>query len=130
MRTPADYQESKRKKKRLLIYALIGVAVFVFVILPAGFLTGLWISVRQERASRPPTVVVPNVIGQEYWKGESLLKEKGLKMQVLAVRSDQNQPAGVILDQSPPAGENVVADHTVAVTIGGKPGQQITSPER
>jgi len=128
--TPADYQASKRRKKRLLIYALIGVAVFVFVILPAGFLTGLWISVRQERASRPPTVVVPNVVGQEYRKGELLPEEKGLRMRVLAVRSDQNQPEGVILDQSPPAGESVVVNQTVGVTVGGKPGQPIPSPDR
>lgn len=129
MQTPEN-QKPKLKSKRLLIYALIGVAVFVFIILPVGFLTGLWISVRQERASRPPTVVVPNVVGQEYRKGELLLKERGLRMRVLAVRSDQNQPEGVILDQNPLAGDNVVANHTVGVTIGGKPGQPIPSPER
>lgn len=125
----ASNAESKRKKK-LLIYLLIGFLVFVFIIIPAVALTGLWISVRQERASRPPRVAVPNVIGQEYRKGESLLKEKGLKMQVNAVRWDQNQPVGVILDQNPLAGENIVVGQTVTVIIGGKQGQPIPSPER
>jgi beta-lactam-binding protein with PASTA domain len=130
VQTPADYQESKRKKKRLLIYALISIAVFVFIILPAGFLTGLWVSIRQERASRPPTVVVPNVVGQEYRKGELLLIERGLRMRVQAVRSDQNYPAGFILDQSPRAGESALANQEVTVVIGGESGHPITSPER
>ena len=119
--------DAKRKKK-LLIYILVGILVFVFIILPAGFLTGLWISVRQERARRPPTVVVPNVVGQEYRKGESLLKEKGLGMRVLGLRWEQNQPVGIIIDQTPFAGERVVLGHTITVTIGGNPGQPIPSP--
>jgi hypothetical protein len=43
VQTPADYQKSERKKK-LLIRALIGIAVFVFIIIPVAALTGLWIT--------------------------------------------------------------------------------------
>lgn len=118
------YRESKRKKK-LLIYVLISIAVFIFIVLPTAFLTGLWISVRQERAGRPPTVVVPNVVGQDYRKGGLLLKEKGLRMQVLATRWDQNQPVGIILDQNPFAGESVEVNHVISVSIGGKPPRQV-----
>ena len=116
-------QQSKRKK-RLIIYLLIGFLIFIFIILPAVALTGLWISVRQERAQRPPQVIVPNVIGQDYSQGKSLLGEKGLKMRVLATRSDQNQSTGIILDQSPLAGESVEVNHVVGVTIGGSPGPE------
>lgn len=123
------YAKSKRKK-RLLIYALVGVLVFVFIILPAAGLTGLWITERQKRGERPPQVTVPNVVGQDYRKGESILEEKGLKMRVLATRWDQNQQVGVIIDQSPAAGESVQAGHSVGVAVGGKPGQQFNSPER
>ena len=110
--------ESKRKKK-LLIYLAIGILVFVFIIIPVGALTGLWISVRQERAQRPSQIKVPNVIGQDYRKGEAMLKEKGLGMQVLAKRSDQNQPLDIILDQVPRGGESVDLGYTVGVTVGG-----------
>ena len=66
--------ESKRKKK-LLIGLLIGILCFIYIVLPAAALTGLWISVRQERARRTPQVKVPNVVGQDYRKGEAILKE-------------------------------------------------------
>jgi beta-lactam-binding protein with PASTA domain len=118
------------KKKKRLIYMLIGAAVIVFIILPAAALTGLWISVWQERAGRPTQVIVPNIVGQEYKMGESLLEEKGLKMRVLATRWDQNQPVGVIIDQSPLAGESVEVGRSVGVAVGGKPGQQFGQPVR
>lgn len=110
--------ESKRKKK-LLIYLAIGILTFIFVIIPSVSLTGLWISIRQKRAERPTQVKVPNVIGQDYRKGEAILKEKGLGMEVLATRSDQNQPIDIILDQVPRGGESVELGHTVGVMIGG-----------
>ena len=125
-----EVRRDAKKKRKLLIWVLIGVAVFVFIILPVCFLAGLSIVIYQETANRTPTVVVPNVVGQEYRRGELMLKEKGLRMRVLAVRSDQNQPAGIIQDQTPPPGESVVVNHIVAVTIGGDPGQPIPSPMR
>src|ERR1700755_321089 len=118
-----EVRRDAKKKRRLLIWVLIGVAVFIFIILPVCFLAGLTIVIYQETANRTPTVVVPNVVGQEYRKGELLLKEKGVRMRVLAARSDQNQPVGIILFQPPPAGESVAVNHIVAVTIGGDPGQ-------
>jgi hypothetical protein len=57
---PNPEHESKRKKK-LLIYLAIGILIFIFIIIPSATLTGLWISVRQKRAERPPQVKVPNV---------------------------------------------------------------------
>ncbi|MEK6282515.1 MAG: PASTA domain-containing protein [Acidobacteriota bacterium] len=110
--------ESKRKKK-LLIYLVIGILVFVFIIIPSVTLSGLWVSVRQKRAERPAQIKVPNVVGQDYRKGEAMLKEKGLGMQVLATRSDQSQPVDIILDQVPRGGESVDLGYTVGVMIGG-----------
>lgn len=124
-----DDSDSKKKRKRL-IRILVVVAVIVLIIIPAVALTGLWITERQKRAGRPPQVTVPSVVGQDYRKGESVLEEKGLKMRVLATRWDRNQQVGVIIDQSPAAGESVEAGHSVGVTVGGKPGQQFGRPER
>src|SRR5215211_5567055 len=123
-------QRISKKRKKLLIYLLAGILIFIFIILPAAALTGLWVSVRQERAQRPPQVTVPNVIGQDYSQGKSLLGEKGLKMRVLATRSDQNQPIGIILDQSPLGGESVEVNHVVGVTIGGSPMPERMPPKR
>lgn len=109
------------KKRRTLIYLLVGFLIFLFIVVPAGFLTGLWISVRQERASRPPEVITPNVIGQEYRKGEALLKSKGLNMQVRATRMDQNLQSGIIVDQSPRAGERIPTNYSVTVVLSETP---------
>lgn len=128
--TPADGDAKKKRRKRLLIYALVGVLVFVFVILPAALLTGLWITERQKRAEEPPRVKVPNVVGRDYRSGQVVLEAQGLKMQINATRWDQNQPVGIIIDQNPLAGESVEVGHSVGVSVGGKPGQQFSLPQR
>ena len=125
---PSGDRSSKKKKR--LIYALIGVLVFVFVIIPAALLTGLWITERQKRAERPPQVKVPNVVGRDYRSGQSVLEAQGLKMQINATRWDKNQPVGIIIDQNPLAGESIEVGHSVGVSVGGKPGQQFSLPQR
>lgn len=129
MVTPNTNHEWKRKKK-LLVAVLVGVFVFVWIILPAGFLTGLWLSERQKRAERSSQVKVPNVIGQDYRNAEAMLKEKGLRMRVLAKRSDQNQPVDIILDQVPFGGENVDLGYAVGVTIGTLPPETTFHPRK
>lgn len=125
---PKTDPDSKRKKK-LLIFLVVGFFIFIFIVLPAGFLTGLWLSERQKSAERSPQVKVPNVVGQDYRKGEAILKERGLRMRVLAERSDQNQPVDIILDQVPFGGENVDSGYAVGVTIGSLPPAE-TLPSR
>lgn len=127
---PSNAKDESKRKKKLLIYLMIGVLVFIFIIIPSAALTGLWISGRQKRAEQPPQVKVPNVVGQDYRKGEAMLKEKGLGMHVLAKRSDQNQPLDIILDQVPRGGESVDLGYTVAVTVGGVSAEKDQLPPR
>jgi beta-lactam-binding protein with PASTA domain len=118
---PPNTNPGSKRKKRFLICLVIGFAAFIFILRPAGFLTGLWLSERQKRAERTPQVKVPNVVGQDYRRGEAILKEKGLRMRVLAKRWDQNQPVDIILDQVPFGSENVDLGYTVGVTVGAQP---------
>lgn len=83
----------------------------------------------EESAVRSSQVTVPNVVGQDYRKGEAMLKEKGLGMKVLAKRSDQNQPVDIILDQVPRGGQSVDLGYTVGVMIGGVSAEK-GGPER
>ncbi len=126
----ATTKHKSRLKARLLICLVVGVALFVFIVRPAGFLAGLWLSERQKRAERSPQAKVPNVIGQDYRKGEAMLKEKGLMMQVIAKRSDDNQPIDIILDQVPRGGENVDVGYTIGVTIGDFRADGSVTPHR
>lgn len=125
-----DGDAKAKRRKKLLIYVLVGVLVVVFIIIPAALLTGLWITERQKRAERPPQVKVPNVVGQEYRSGQAVLEAQGLKMQILPPRWDRDRPAGIIIDQNPLAGESVEVGHIVTVSVGGKPGQQFGTPQR
>ena len=125
-----DGDAKAKRRKKLLIYALVGVLVFVFIVLPAALLTGLWITERQKRAEEPPRVRVPNVVGRDYRSGQAVLEAQGLKMQINATRWDKNQPVGIIIDQNPLAGESVEVGHSVGVSVGGKPGQQFSLPQR
>lgn len=125
-----DGDAKAKRRKKLLIYVLVGVLVVVFIIIPAVLLTGLWITERQKRAERPPQVKVPNVVGQEYRSGQAVLEAQGLKMQILPPRWDRDRPAGIIIDQNPLAGESVEVGHIVTVSVGGKPGQQFGTPQR
>jgi beta-lactam-binding protein with PASTA domain len=59
-----------------------------------------------------------------------MLEAQGLKLQINATRWDKNQPVGIIIDQNPPAGESVEVGHSVGVSVGGKPGQQFSLPQR
>lgn len=117
-------------KTKLLIGSVIGAFLLAYVGYPAVILTGLWLSEHHKQAERPPQVKVPNVIGQDYRKGEAMLKEKGLMMRVLAKRSDQNQPIDIILDQVPRGGESVDAGYTIGVTIGDFRADGSVSPHR
>jgi len=121
----APVSEQAERKKRLLIYLLIGfalISLFVCVfIIPAVTITGSWLVSRPKQVEAQPQVVVPNVVGQDYRKGEAVLKEHGLRMQVLAKRWDENQPVDVIVLQNPSAGESVAVGHTIDVVIGAKP---------
>lgn len=127
---PPNTSNNSKWKTGLLICLVVGVALFVFIIRPAGFLAGLWLSERQKRAERSPQVKVPNVIGQDYRKGEAMLKEKGLMIRVLAKRSDENQPIDMILDQVPRGGESVDVGYTIGVTIGNVKADGSVSPRR
>lgn len=125
----ADTTHGSKRKKRLLITLLISFAVFIFVVLPAAALTGLWLSERQKRAERPSQVTVPNVVGQDYRKAEAMLKERGLGIRVLARRSDQNQRMDVVLYQVPFGGESVNVGYTIGVTLGDFRGDKSPSPK-
>lgn len=123
-------KHGSKRKKRLLITLLVSLALFIFVVLPATALTGLWLSERQKKAERSPRVKVPNVVGQDHRTAEAMLKERGLGIRVLARRSDQNQPIDVVLDQVPFGGESVEVGQTIGVTLGNYKADPTRSPHR
>lgn len=106
-----------RGKKPLLAATLTTIAIVCFIVLPAIALSQLAISVRRERLSRPPQTRVPSLIGLNYEKSETILHNSHLRIRLLANRYDLPVEPGLIISQTPQAGELVDHGTYVGVTI-------------
>jgi len=106
-----------RGKKHLLAVTLTVIAIVCFIVLPAIALSQLAWSVKQERISRPQQTRVPSIIGLNYGTAETTLLNSNLRIRILANRYDLPFAPGLILSQSPQAGEMVDSGTFVGVTI-------------
>jgi beta-lactam-binding protein with PASTA domain len=106
-----------RGKQKLLIRFLVTLAVVVYVIVPAIALLGLSIDVQRERRSRPAQTKVPVVKGLTYEDAERTLHATNLNIRLLATRRVSTLQPGLIIDQTPPPGEEVACGYAVGVTV-------------
>jgi hypothetical protein len=96
--------------------AVLAVA-FVF-----GLLTTVYLSLRS------PNVQVPDVTNKSYLDGEKALGKAGLDISQRATRYKPDVPPGVILDQTPHAGEIVKGGQVVRVVVSRAPKEGETPP--
>ena len=108
---------SMRGKTKLLITVLTTAAFIVYLVLPAMALLALRLDVQQERQSRPAQTRVPLLKGLSYKDAETKLHASNLNIQLLATRYDLPLQPGLIIDQTPQAGEAVDCGYHVGVTI-------------
>lgn len=106
-----------RGKKHLLAATLTVIAIVCFIVLPAIALSQLALSVKRERLSRPQQTRVPSVVGLNYGTAETTLLKSNLGLRILANRYDLPFAPGLIISQSPQAGELVDHGTLVGVTI-------------
>jgi beta-lactam-binding protein with PASTA domain len=106
-----------RGKQRLLIGTLAAIAIVCFIVLPAIALSLLALDVRRERLSRPPQTSVPVVVGLNYKTAEIKLRNSNLNIRVLANRRDLPLEPGLIVTQTPQAGERVDCGTVIGVTM-------------
>ena len=111
---------SMRGKKKLLITVLATIAFIVYIILPTVALVALHLDVQRERQSRPAQTRVPALKGLSYGDAEIKLRASNLHIRVLATRYDLPVEPGLIIDQVPQPGEEVVYGYPVGVTIAKK----------
>lgn len=109
-----------RGKKHLLAATLTVIAVVCFIVLPAIAISQLALSVKRERLARPQQTRVPHVIGLDYSTAETRLLNSNLHIRLLADRYDLPVEPGLIISQSPQAGELVDHGTFVSVTISRK----------
>jgi hypothetical protein len=98
-----------RGKQKLLIRFLVTLALVVYVVIPAIALLGLSIDVQRERRSRPAQTKVPVIKGLSYEDAERKLHAANLKIRLLATRYDSALQPGLIIDQTPAPGEEVLS---------------------
>ena len=108
---------SMRGKQKRLIIVLATVAFIVYIILPAIALLALRLDVQHERQSRPAQTKVPAIKGLSHEEAETKLHASNLNIRLLATRYDLPLQPGLIIDQTPPPGEEVVYGYPVGVTI-------------
>jgi hypothetical protein len=120
---------SMRGKKKLLMTILSTGAFTIYIIVPAIMLLALSLDVRKERLSRPAQTSVPAIKGLSYEDAETKLHASNLNIRLLATRYDLPLQPGLIIDQVPQPGEEVVQGYPVGVTItaADSPGRKGTS---
>lgn len=103
----------------------LGIVAIVVVAFTFGLVLTVYLSLRS------PKISVPDVVNKQYMEGETTLEKTGLSMRERARRYKPDVPPGVILDQSPRAGEVVKAGQTIAVVVSRarKEGEQPPSEE-
>jgi beta-lactam-binding protein with PASTA domain len=77
----------------------------------------LGLDVQHERLSRPVQTKVPAIKGLSYEDAEIKLHACNLNIRLLATRYDLPLQPGLIIDQTPEPGEEVVYGFPVGVTI-------------
>jgi hypothetical protein len=108
---------SIRGNEKRLITVLATIAFIFYIILPAIMLLALSLDVKKERQSRPAQTRVPAIKGLSYEEAETKLHASNLNIRMLATRYDLPLQPGLIIDQVPQPGEEVVQGYPVGVTI-------------
>ena len=110
-----------RGKHKLLIKVLVTLLVVYVVlsavVLPAIALLALRLDVQRERRSRPAQIKVPLLKGLNYEDAERKLHAANLNIRLLATRHDPTVQPGLIIDQTPAPGEEVIVVYSVGVTV-------------
>lgn len=107
----------------LSAFGKLGLVALIAVAFAFGLLTTIYISLRS------PNIQVPDVSGKTYFDGEKVLSKAGLDIRERAKRFKPEVPPGVILDQSPHAGETVKEGQTVAVVVSRAPKEGEQPPD-
>lgn len=107
----------------LSAFGKLGIVALIAVAFAFGLLTTIYISLRS------PNIQVPDVSGKTYFDGEKVLSKAGLDIRERAKRFKPDVAPGVILDQSPHAGETIKEGQTVAVVVSRAPKEGEQPPD-
>lgn len=101
--------------KILSAFGKLGMLALIAAVFVAGVLLSIYLSLRS------PEISVPDVVNQSRLDAEVTLEKAGLDIRERAARFKPGVGPGVVLDQSPRAGEVIKAGQTVAVVVSRAP---------
>lgn len=105
-------------KSKKFIMLLIG-------ILLVGFFTGAFLSFGKFWSNAE--VAVPNVVGQTQQQAKAMLEDKKLRVEISQKYSSE-EPAGIVISQTPEAGTTVKEERTVTIYVS-KGAEQVAVPD-
>jgi beta-lactam-binding protein with PASTA domain len=103
------------KRKRYLKILIIVLVIWLGVI-PLS-LVAINAIVASNRKPGPARTTVPQLVGLDQKAADAKARSAKLNMQVMMTRSDQPGPSGIILFQTPGAGESVEVGTVVGVSV-------------
>ena len=103
------------KRKRFLKILIIVLVIWLGVI-PLS-LVAINAIVASNRKPGPARTTVPQLVGLDQKAADAKARSAKLNMQVMMTRSDQPGPSGIILFQTPGAGESVEVGTVVGVSV-------------
>lgn len=109
-------------RRILSAFGKLGMVAVLVVAFVFGMVTTVYLSLRS------PNVQVPDVTNKSYTDGEKLLSKSGLDISQRATRYKPDVPPGIILDQTPHAGEVVKGGQVVRVVVSRPPKEGETPP--
>lgn len=107
----------------LSAFGKLGIIALLAVAFAFGLLVTVYLSLRS------PNIQVPDVVAKTYFDGEKVLGKAGLDIRERAKRYKPDVQPGVILDQSPRAGDVVKAGQTIAVVVSRAPKEGEKPPD-
>ena len=109
-------------RRILSAFGKLGMVAVLAVAFAFGLLTAVYLSLRS------PNVQVPDVTNKSHPDGEKTLGKAGLDISQRATRYKPDVPPGIILDQTPHAGEVVKGGQIVRVVVSRAPKEGETPP--
>ena len=104
--------QQKRYLKILIIVLVIWLGVIPLSLVAINAI------VASNRKPGPARTTVPQLVGLDQKAADAKARSAKLNMQVMMTRSDQAGPPGIILFQTPGAGESVEVGTVVGVSVG------------
>jgi serine/threonine-protein kinase len=108
-RAPAPSAARKKSGSKWWIWALLLLLAFVALAAGAYFMV----------LAQPPSVSVPNVVGQSQEAAESAITAARLKPVIDAEELSDTVPVGAVIRQNPEGGTRIKEDGTVRLVISG-----------